>query len=476
LLEHGFTLEAKALLELVWERYPSAKDKLADLGVKVAVRRGSWDEVVGGLNDAAIPEEKRAAIESLPRGQLTDLSALADCAALAPQHPLRVAAVALRKAFETVASGPVAEDVLSLPEVSHRGPLAPWKTLVRAIAHFYRQDDSACERCLQNIVPDSVPARLVPALQAMVAQRRIEHRLSAASASLVDQVGGSMEALRNALGALDAAFPADGPSRITLEAQRAISACRAACPELVERLQQHIAVRAVNSETRLGRLQAAMGGPAIQNAYFWRLFARLLESSADSLVNKALGFLEQAEKLDALNPEVRRAPLRLLVAQAIRHLRQRKPRRAEEKLVDLEALPQAHEADRPAFLAALRWTGCVIVSEAEAASGYFRQVSRLLGSPAAAVLICQSAGTACGLDLNEVNRHLPHKVFHDRTDSLAAAVARACALGDDMNVAFTMPSDFQREIFKELSDDHCSLEASQLPALAEAALRHRLGE
>ena len=627
LLEHGLTVEAKALLELVRERYPSVKDKVADLGVKVAVRQGNWDEVVGALNAPAIAEEKRAAIERVLKCQVTDLSALAECAALAPQHPLRVGAAALRKAIEAVTSGPVTDDALRLPEVSHRGPLGPWKTLVRAIAHFYRQDDVACERCLQNIDPDSAPARLVPALQAMLARKPGEHRLSTASASLVGQVGGSTEGLRNALRSLDAAFATDA-SKIIPEVQRTISACRAACPELVERLQQHIAIRAVNSEVCPSRLQASMGGLAIQNAYFWRLFARSVEGAAGSLavetcslweqfrqhalaegwfredgpeaaalylhmaellleipseelieiraefmkgfsgyghsyegqppavcavpakhrtpdfyylfpeglferscaidphreaferwldwerqqsdwktadrvaeswhralpndsqpllylmesaeergaLNKALGFLEQAEKLDALKPEVRRAALRLLVAQAVRYLRQRKPRRAEEKLVDLEALPQAHETDRPAFLAALRWTGCVILGEDKAASGYFTQVSQLLESPAAAVLICRSAGNACGLEPNEMDRCLPRKVLLDQTDSLAGAVARACALGDDMNVAFTIPREFQREIFKELSDDHCSLEARQLRALAEAALRHSLGE
>jgi len=628
LLEHGLTVEAKALLELVRERYSSAKDKVADLGVKVAVRQGNWDDVVGALNAPAIPQEQRAAIESVLKCQVTDLSALAECAAVAPQHPLRAGAAALRKAFEAVTSGPVTDDALRLPEVSHRGPLGPWKTLVRAIAHFYRQDDVACERCLQNIDPDSAPARLVPAMQAVLARRPGEHRLSTASASLVAQVGGSMEGLRNTLRSLDAAFATDAHHKIISETQRTISACRAACPELVERLQQHIAIRAVRSEVRPSRVQASMGGLAIQNAYFWRLFARSVEGASDLMaieacslweqfrqhalaegwfredgpeaaalylhmaellldipgeelseiraefmenfsgyersyagqppairavpakhrpldfyylfpeklferscaidphreaferwldwarkqsdwktadrvaeswrralpndsqpllylmesaekrgaLNKALGFLEQAEKLDALNPAVRRASLRLLVAQAIRHLRQRKPHRAEEKLVDLEALPQAHETDRPAFLAALRWTGCVMRGEAEAASGYFTQVSQLLGSPAAAVLICRSAGDACGLEQNEVNRCLPRKVSHDQTESLAGAVARACALGDDMNVAFTIPREFQREIFKELSDDHCSLEARQLRALAEAALRHGLGE
>jgi hypothetical protein len=193
-------------------------------------------------------------------------------------------------------------------------------------------------------------------------------------------------------------------------------------------------------------------------------------------LNKAIGFLEQAEKLDALNPEVRRAALRLLVAQAIRHLRQRKPHRAEQKLAELEALPQAQEADRPAFLAALRWTGCVMGGEDKAAWDHFTQVSRLLGSPAAAVLICRSAGDACNLEWSEVNRCLPRKVSHDQTDSLAGAVARACALGDDMNVVFTIPREFEGEIFKELSDNHCNLEARQLRALGEAALRHNLRE
>jgi hypothetical protein len=203
----------------------------------------------------------------------------------------------------------------------------------------------------------------------------------------------------------------------------------------------------------------------------------LMESAEKrEALNKAIGYLAQAEKLDALNPEVRRAALRLLVAQTLRHLRQRKPRRAEQKLAELEALPQAQEADRPAFLAALRWAACVIGGEDRAAWDHFNQVSRLLGSPAAAVLICRSTGDACKLGGSEVERCLPRKVHPDQTDSLAGAVARACSLGDDMNVEFTIPSEFQREIFKELSDDHCNLEARQLRALGEAALRHNLRE
>jgi hypothetical protein len=47
---------------------------------------------VAGLNSPAIREEQRAAPERAIKCQLTDLSALAEFVALAPQHPLRAGA------------------------------------------------------------------------------------------------------------------------------------------------------------------------------------------------------------------------------------------------------------------------------------------------------------------------------------------------------------------------------------------------
>ena len=47
-------------------------------------------------------------------------------------------------------------------------------------------------------------------------------------------------------------------------------------------------------------------------------------------LDKAFGFLKLAQKCDPLGTEVRRAALRLLVAKALRHLRQRKPHLAEQ--------------------------------------------------------------------------------------------------------------------------------------------------
>src|SRR5256884_4340140 len=50
-----------------------------------------------------------------------------------------------------------------------------------------------------------------------------------------------------------------------------------------------------------------------------------------------------------LNPEVRRARLRLLTANAVRHLSQNKVHLVELDAAALEALPQAGEVNRPAF-------------------------------------------------------------------------------------------------------------------------------
>ena len=624
LLKIGLATEAKALLDLVRERYPCAKEKLLDIGVVVASSQSSLDEMLAPLNDPAIPLERRLAIEAAIKRQVTDLSALAQCPALASDHPLRTGAAAVVKSFEAVTSGPVTEDALLLPEVSRRGPLAPWKFLVRAIGCFYRNDDAGCAQCLQAIDPDSVPVRLVPALRSALVQGPLD-RLPPASRSLVAQVEGELESLRKALESLDDALAKNVQHKIIPEIQRTISLCTTACPELVERLRQHLWIIALRLGLPIRRLHAALGGPVLKNAYFWRLFARDVEISDDSLnpaacrlweefrrhavaegwfredgpeaaalylhmaklmedlpreargevqkafaaesrnfsdyyedqppairavaakhdasdayfplpeklferactldphaeafehwldwatqehdgkaaervctvwsqalpkdsrpllylmesaekrgaLDKAFGFLKLAQKCDSLGTEVRRAALRLLVAKALRHLRQRKPRLAEQDVTALEALPQAQEGDRPAFVACLHWTCCVLRGDSEAAADRLSQVSRMLESSAAGVLACESTAAACELP---VDRFLPEKALARQTDSVASAIARACALGDDVGVAFSIPPAWESRIFQELSKKPDKLEVRQLLALGEAALRRNRRE
>jgi len=139
----------------------------------------------------------------------------------------------------------------------------------------------------------------------------------------------------------------------------------------------------------------------------------------------------------------------------------------------LEALPQAQEADRPAFVACLHWICCVLRGDSEAAADLFSEVSRILESPTAGVLACESTAGACGLT---VDRFLPERALAGQTDSLASAIARACALGDDVGVAFGIPPAWEGRILQDLSKKPDKLEVRQLLALGEAALRRNRRE
>ena len=119
------------------------------------------------LNDPELGAERRAAIEAAiarggrPRGAGGVCRTTPGTSSA--QGGVRIAARVL-----AATEGPVGEEAVELAEVSRRSPLAPWKLLVRAIACFYRGEDEACRRYLEAIKPESAPARLVPAMRAML--------------------------------------------------------------------------------------------------------------------------------------------------------------------------------------------------------------------------------------------------------------------------------------------------------------------
>ena len=157
LWETGLKDEAKALLELGTQRYSCAAARLADVEVLVRAADGNLEALLRPLSDPAVPQEIRRAIENAVRRQLYDLSALAECAALTADHPLRISAAALVRAFAAVTAGPVEEAALLLPEVSHRGPLASWKILVRAIAYFTGKTTRTANTASRSSIP--IPLR-----------------------------------------------------------------------------------------------------------------------------------------------------------------------------------------------------------------------------------------------------------------------------------------------------------------------------
>jgi hypothetical protein len=600
LIDQNLAGEAKALLELVRERYPSARERLDGRNGSAGIAAGRLEELVRPLTDPELSAERRAAIEAAIAREAGDLAALAECAVLPSEHPLRQAASALQRAFLAATGGPVGEEAVELPEVSHRSPLAPWKLLVRAIACFYRGEDEACRRYLDAIQPESAPARLVPAMQAMLGGKPA--RLTPAAAALVSSTTSNPAALRKALEALEAAFNSHKDGTILNGIREAVRTCREIAPDRIERLKQHISVRCALADVSKEKVTAAMGGASRRDAYFSRLFARGMEELGDpenvalacaawddfrqqavregwfaangpeaatlylhmagvlrklphelladlhktaSRQNKksaeemyflypeklyeracaldphfesfsqwidwakrgragqaarvaeawhkirpmdiepilllmeekekrnafhtALQYLAKAERIDSVHPAVRRARLRLLAGSALRHLQQKKPNLAEEKLAEMATLPQSQQGDRPAYLAALRYMVCAVRGAGDRAAAHRAEAERVLGSQAAAALLIFGVAYASKQDALE---KLPLIEMLGKTEraTLPEAVIRVLELAKDMQTVQPIPGDWLAETAKQFARGSQSLNVGQLQTLAEAAL------
>jgi tetratricopeptide (TPR) repeat protein len=280
LLDQNLAPEAKSLLDLVRERFPSARERLDKAVAAVSARAGDLAELLQPLNDPEINSERRTSIEQIIQTQVTDLSALGACEALSPENSLRRAAIALDRAFHSVTSGPVTEEQIALPEVPYRSPLAPWKLLIRAIAHLHRGEDEACQECFAAIKPESVPARLIPAMQTMLGVQTAT-ALKPAEAVLVTRVVANLPELRGALANLDRAFAEDNESRIFKAVRAAVRECQQSAPDQLGKLKQQIAVRAAVACLDARGLLPALEGAPCQDAAFFRMYALAMESTGD---------------------------------------------------------------------------------------------------------------------------------------------------------------------------------------------------
>ena len=614
LAERKLDAEANALLTQVQERHPSSRERLREVAATLKARTGDIEALLGLLADASLPPETRAGVERRIRDTAGDPARISRCDALPPEHPLRVAAAAVVGALEAVTSGPVSAERLALPEISRQSPLAPWKMVLRAIQAFYGNQDELCEKYLAAVEPTAAAARLVPALRATIGQRQ---KLTPAAEALVKQAGGGPPQLRATLVTLDQALDKKNHAQTLQEIGKAVTLCKEVCPGMLDRLKQHISIRAMLAGTNPQRVTAAIGGPSLKNAYFWRLLARgheedhhqplaipaacsaweefrrhavhekwfpakgpevatlylhmadlwrripedetygvvhgfakvfqghreyyagqppeiralmpvpgrqdfyyldqcllferaceadpcaenfqrwlnwakqneprranlaadawvaalprdvppvlhLMQAAEESnALQKAFKLMERAERLDGLNPGVRKARLRLLISLATRHLRQKKTRLAEPELRQIEALPQAQLGDRPALAAALRWVFWTLDGDASQADAARATVAKVLGSEAAAQIVLRAVAAAC-----KAKGKMPEPV--KTRGPLAAAVGRACALGEDTGLRIEIPRDLSERLLRELAGKDAVADAAGLAALGEAALR-----
>ena len=613
LLKQGMSREAKALLNLVGERFPSARNRLAEIQFEVRTGEGDLDELVGPLQDPNLAPAVREKIETAIRQRVYDLPALAKASSLPGTHPLREGAAVLFAAMQAVTRGPVEDTVLLLPQLSRRSPLSSWKALVNAIASFYRGNDEACKKWLAAITPDSVPVRLIPPMQAMLAVAP-GSAFSPSALKLIVSVGFGRDLLRPALACLQQAMVTGKKNQILNSAREAITLCRQYCPDLSEKVRQHIAIRCMLLGFALEPVRTAIGTPR-QDAYFYRLMARGLEGAktyegrADSVFvwedfrrqalkekwfgensaedgvlslhmaqiveripsdlveemledlmleedtlglsyppvrdgslprakllspdtlyeracradphseafqkwlnwakkqrdwrapdrvaelwrqslrqdvapllwlmdsaerrgayQKSLKFLEEAEQLDRVNPEVREAKLRLLVASVLRHFRERKTHLATQGIGRIEALPDTLDGALAPFISALRRVCAALNNDLEAARRHDGELEIRLGNPAAAYVLQRGVLDAAVLAPADAFLQ-PPKITPEDGASLLVGLAKACALGDLVGVPLAIPKKWEDRLSAWFIHPDVSLDAAQVLVLGEAAMR-----
>ncbi|MGA8504541.1 MAG: hypothetical protein WB762_02910 [Candidatus Sulfotelmatobacter sp.] len=606
MLRLGMAVEAKTLLEMVGRRFPSSPSRMMDLQREIAVVDGRLDEVVAPLADDNLSPDVRDRIETFVRQRVYDLAALAGVSSLPREHSLREGASALAAAFQAVTTGPVDDRVAALSQVSRRSALAPWKALIRAIASFYRREDDDCRKWLGLVPDDSAPARLTRPLMAMLGID-LTSEFSAAEQRLVSVVGAGSGSLRPALAVLEKTLTAKKRKPLLEAARTAVTICGQCCPEIRERLRQHIVVRSLAQGVSRSEICSAIGEPR-ENAYFWRLLARSLEhhldedSSAEALFHweyfrraairekrfvagsledgvlslhmakvaerlpsddlddldnleytrllrrdrssgglgdedlrspemlyeracradphpdafqawlqwadrhrswrdadrvaelwrqalpgdtrpvlylmksaekrgayrKSLQHLECAEELDRLNPEVRRAKLRLLLSAAIRHLRQGKTGSVVAEIEHIEVLPEVR-AGIASWATVLRLLCAVLDDDRIAMPQQNERLQAMLGSSVAAFVLTN--GLAQTANMGDKVELPSLELSRFSAMELLTGTARSLALGDWADLALPLPLGWERNLLAALDQPDCPTDVTQILVLGESALR-----
>ena len=196
----------------------------------------------------------------------------------------------------------------------------------------------------------------------------------------------------------------------------------------------------------------------------------LMESSEKrNAYQKSLRYLARAEQLDRLNPEVRKAKIRLLVAGALRHFHQRKPHLASEGIERLEALAEPG-GNLPAVVSVLRRVCAALDRDPDGVERYRAEAEARLGSPAAAYVLVQAVADSCVLAPEEIRLHPPRqKALKDPT--LSKEVARACVLGESVGIQVKIPAEWEDRLRASFLRPDQPLDTAETLVVGEAALR-----
>jgi hypothetical protein len=183
----------------------------------------------------------------------------------------------------------------------------------------------------------------------------------------------------------------------------------------------------------------------------------------------SMQLLGAAERIDSVNPAVRRWRLLLLAGNVMQHLQRKKPDLALQKLDYIAGLPQSQQGDRQAFVAAARSVAGFIGRQKEYAAKYAAEAERLLGSRAASVMLMMSVASRAKTTLPSLLSDILN-LEEGAKAGLATDLIRVVELSRDLDFKAVMPVSWVEALENQFPAIHQNLDTNQLAILCETAL------
>jgi hypothetical protein len=186
---------------------------------------------------------------------------------------------------------------------------------------------------------------------------------------------------------------------------------------------------------------------------------------------KAMGYINDAERIEKLNPEVRRMRMRVQLSTLQRHLQQRKPHLAEKDFIKLDALPELQQKGRSAFLTALKWVHFRLVENHSETQRCLQQVTEQMGNPYGGHLLLRAAAESCNVSyLFEKFFSAFKKPRKSRDGSTLIAVSKAFSIANDLYFPIELPDSWIKPLTRELLNGGFTVDPAHLFCFAEKAL------
>lgn len=187
-------------------------------------------------------------------------------------------------------------------------------------------------------------------------------------------------------------------------------------------------------------------------------------------LRKALGYLDRAEALDALNPQVHRARFRLWIHRAVGHLRDAKAQLVEKDLHQLDDMAGSCGEDHLALIEAVRAVACLVDSRPQPATRAAGEAAQRIGAEAGAALLISAVAAAARLDKTR-RSCCAALTAKNPPGPLTRGVALACHVVEEVGLTVHLPARLKRRLVGELDDPAARVDRAQALRLAEVAQR-----